>query len=161
MTDTTLAERLARCVKPLAWEGSVVDCYLRADTPHGVYEVSLEYHDEWYCDFTASTGKKTSRLSGNQDGPFVPKTVAQAHYTENALAALDMDALAQEVKAMVGAAVEADRAEFKCGECDLPSYPCEARCFVRNAIKVHGEEKTWESVKEYFPAIRAREGGKP
>jgi hypothetical protein len=140
MTDTTLAERLARCVKPLAWEGSVVDCYLRADTPHGVYEVSLEYHDEWYCDFTASTGKKTSRLSGNQDGPFVPKTVAQAHYTENALAALDMDALAQEVKAMVGAERNA----------------CASLAFQLCAETRHVTLGKWVE-----DAIRAREGGKP
>jgi hypothetical protein len=151
MTDTTLAERLARCVKPLAWEGSVVDCYLRADTPHGVYEVSLEYHDEWYCDFTASTGKKTSRLSGNQDGPFVPKTVAQAHYTENALAALDMDALAREVAAMVGAEREAIAAFI------------ESHAYCTNGGETCLEPSRFPGMDRHHAtiaaAIRAREGG--
>jgi hypothetical protein len=132
MTDTTLAERLARCVKPLKWHPTAKG-WMRAEG--------------FGCEYHAEEGGDTCR--------------AEEGHRARILAALDMDALAQEVEAMVDAAVEADRAEFKCGECDLPSYLCEARCFVRNAIKVHGEEKTWESVKEYFPAIRAREGWKP
>lgn len=68
----------------------------------------------------------------------------------------------EELDAAVEAAIEADRAEFNCEDCDLPGYICEARGFVRNSIKVHGEAKTWEALQEYFPtaAIRAREGGK-
>jgi hypothetical protein len=148
MTDTTLAERLARCVKPLEW--------------------TLDHRGDWWAHpYRIRRIEGFCIVSGWVSGtnPYdtleAAQAAAQADFAARILAALDMDALAQEVEAMVGAAVEADRAEFQCGECDLPSYLCEARCFVRNAIKVHGEEKTWESVKEYFPAIRAREGGKP
>jgi hypothetical protein len=152
MTDTTLTERLARCVR-LRWKGprgSAGEFW--AGTPLGLLYVATE----------RGWGYRNSPDAALVEGGIeAAKAAAQADYTARILAALDMDALAREVEAMVGAAVEADRAEFKCGECDLPSYLCEARCFVRNAIKVHGEEKTWESVKEYSPAIRALEGGKP
>jgi hypothetical protein len=156
MTDPTLAERLARCVKPLEWRDLGT-----GDHRHEAFSLGLHY--EIFC---AKDGWSFSERDDDEwSEPFptleAAQAAAQADYTAHILAALDMDALAQEVEAMVGEAVEADRAEFQCSECDLPSYLCEARCFVRNAIKVHGEEKTWESVKEYFPAIRAREGGKP
>jgi hypothetical protein len=146
MTDKTLAERLARCVRKLEWE----------PWPLGISQSSSAFgtYHTWGGYWRAPNAGRGHEADN-------PEAAAQADYTARSLAIWDMDALAQEVEAMVGAAVEADRAEFKCGECDLPSYLCEARCFVRNAIKVHGEEKTWESVKEYFPAIRAREGGKP
>jgi hypothetical protein len=78
MTDTTLAERLARCVKPLEWE-------LHADDDGPRYRafcpVLMCVHcadDEAICDSIDAT--RTARI----------------------LAALDIDALAREVEAMVG-----------------------------------------------------------
>jgi hypothetical protein len=68
MTDTTLAERLARCVKPLDLKEYA------EDTP------------EW--------------------GPKMFAKI-QADHVKDILAALDMDALAREVEAMVGAEREA------------------------------------------------------
>jgi hypothetical protein len=91
MTDTTLAERLARCVKPLKWHPTAKG-WMRAEG--------------FGCEYHAEEGGDTCR--------------AEEGHRARILAALDMDALAQEVEAMVDAAVEADRAEFKCGECDLP-----------------------------------------
>lgn len=92
---TTIADRLADAgveVKPLVFDGTADGFYLRADCPFGVYEIMVEYGDEWCCDFTDHFTGRSSRLSGVQDGPTVPIAAAQADYTARILTAL------QEVK---------------------------------------------------------------
>jgi hypothetical protein len=74
MTDTTLAERLARCVKPLEWHPTAKG-WMRAEG--------------FGCEYHAEEGGDTCR--------------AEEGHRARILAALDMDALAREVEAMVGA----------------------------------------------------------
>ena len=78
----------AREVKPLVWNGKPSDFYMFADTDLGMYEIGVEYGDEWFCDFTAHRAGKPVRLSNCQDGPTAPQTVAQADYTARILFAL-------------------------------------------------------------------------
>jgi hypothetical protein len=105
MTDTTLAERLARCVRKLEWldygegrgQGSVAEALGKT------YRVEISptrsgwwayWADRWYPTLKAA------------------QAAAQADYTARILAALDMDALALEVEAMVGAG-EAEQRGYK------------------------------------------------
>jgi hypothetical protein len=98
MTDTTLAERLARCVKPLR---------LNMFTDDVPPDELAEY---------------------------------QAAHVAIVLAALDMDALAKEVEAMVGEETE------RCIAALEDHFP--GRLYASNRTKA-------------IAAIRAREGGKP
>jgi hypothetical protein len=109
MTDATLAERLARCVKPLA--------------------VNLLPPGDWSGDWYAQE---------------------QAAHTARILAALDMDALAQEVEAMVGAEREA------CAQV-ADDYDGEGM----NAGAHYGLGDACQTRRDIATAIRAREGGKP
>ncbi len=94
------ADEIARVlVKGLVWEGSVQGCYLRAVTPYGIYEISVEYSDEWFCDFTSADERKIVRLSSTQDGPVVPQAAAEADYRARIAAALNLDLVAQLVEA--------------------------------------------------------------
>ena len=84
-----LAARGVR-VKALEWEGSAEGFFMRALSPFGEYQVSVEYGDEWYSDFTGNADGRSIRLSGNQDGPVVPQAAAQADYEARILAALEV-----------------------------------------------------------------------
>jgi hypothetical protein len=103
MTDKTLADRLARCVKPLV--EAAAHLLSEIDAPQGLAEI------------VEATGPLRA-----------------------ALAALDMDALAQEVEAMVGAEREA--------------------C-ARVAFRLCAETRHVTLGKSVEDAIRAREGGNP
>lgn len=89
MTPEDLAKR-GIAVKPLVWEGSILGCYLRATSPFGVYEISVEYGDEWYGDFTAKDTRRSIRLSGNQDDPVVPQAAAEADHIARVCAILEV-----------------------------------------------------------------------
>ncbi len=99
MTPETQDALLRALCKPLAWDGSAGQCYLRAITPFGVYWISVEYGDEWYCDYTDNDSGRSKRLSGNQDGPVVPQAAAEADYRAKIAAALNLDAVAELVEA--------------------------------------------------------------
>jgi hypothetical protein len=95
MTDTTLAERLVRCVKPLGW------------TKDARYPETIDTTPT-YCIVPDKGTERYRFWIGSDDWSvgFWPtleaaKAAAQADYTARILAALDMDALAQEVEAMV------------------------------------------------------------
>lgn len=75
-------------VKPLEWTGTAEGCFLQAESLIGTYEVSVEYSDEWYCDFTDARSGKSVRLAGCQDGPLVPQAMASAHHESRIFAAL-------------------------------------------------------------------------
>jgi hypothetical protein len=131
MTDTTLAERLARCVKPLEWHFDTIEA---------------------------------------------AQAAAQADYTARILAALDLDALAREVKA------ERDEARLKAYDrrhMNAPEDPhVEALCvrYGYGAV-MDATSRLWarrDSLGAFYiggciglrddaeaAAIRAREGGKP
>jgi hypothetical protein len=143
MTDPTLAERLARCVRKLEWEGTH---NFIARTPFGIFGVGRGQDfgrpDEFYCGF------------GGEDGTWEPtleaaKAAAQADYQSRILAALDIDALAQEVEAMVGAekrrCLSVVRKEMSRNDRDGDPWNTGARVACR----------------DIYLAIRAREGGKP
>jgi hypothetical protein len=102
MTDTTLAERLARCVKPLEWE-SLDDTgrFWRAPAPL-FGNIRVEAYGDPYRIAYSVPGFSDTFTEGEFDTPEAAKAAAQADYTSRILAALDMDALAQEVEAMVG-----------------------------------------------------------
>jgi hypothetical protein len=96
MTDTTLAERLVRCVKPLGW------------TKDARYPETIDTTPT-YCIVPDKGTERYRFWIGSDDWSvgFWPtleaaKAAAQADYTARILATLDMDALAQEVEAMVG-----------------------------------------------------------
>ena len=75
-------------VRPLIWEGSAKDFYLHATTQFGIYEISVEYGDEWFCDYCDHRTGRPVRLSGYKDGPVVPQSAAQADYDARIIAAL-------------------------------------------------------------------------
>jgi hypothetical protein len=88
MTDPTLAERLARCVKPIIWShdggtawswGSMVGYHI------------TEMPDEAFHMLTNGSNRRVFSTEA------AAKAAAQADYTARILAALDMDALAREV----------------------------------------------------------------
>jgi hypothetical protein len=108
MTDTTLAERLARCVKPLR---------LNMFTDDVPPDELAEY---------------------------------RAQHVATVLAALDMDALAQEVEAMVGAEREACARVADDEDEALPGWGEHRNAVVADQVK-----------RDIAAAIRAREGGKP
>jgi hypothetical protein len=96
MTDTTLAERLARCVRKSEWTKD-------ARYPETIDAVPA------YCIVPDKGTERYRFWMGSNDWsvgfwptPEAAKAAAQADYTARILAALDMDALAQEVEAMVG-----------------------------------------------------------
>jgi hypothetical protein len=121
MTDTTLAERLARCVKPLEWH-PVAKGWMRADS--------------FGCEYHAEEGGDTSR--------------AEEGHRARILAALDMDALAQEVEAIVGAEREACAVIADDEDEALPGWGEHRNAVVADQVK-----------RDIAAAIRAREGGKP
>jgi hypothetical protein len=142
MTDTTLAERLARCVKPLEWE-------LHADDDGPRYRafcpVLMCVHcadDEAICDSIDAT--RTARI----------------------LAALDLDALAQEVEAMVGAERLPRLTEAMIVAACQAHYGKNATQIDGIALTVAGQDYSFREAfkrmwKGIAAAIRAREGGKP
>ena len=76
-------------VKPLEWLGRPDDCYMFSDTDLGIYEIGVEYGDEWFCDFTSHRSGRPVRLSNCQDGPIAPQAAAQADYEARILTALE------------------------------------------------------------------------
>lgn len=88
-TPETLAERLAKCVKPLEWDDNG-----SAD----VYRVTFA-NGQGSKAFLLSRG---SKIIGWHDDPNEAQAAAQADYTARILAALDMDAIAR----LVAEAVE-------------------------------------------------------
>jgi hypothetical protein len=102
MTDETLAERLARCVKPLSWERlDDTGRFWRAPAPL-FGNIRVEAYGGPYRIAYSVPGFSHTFTEGEFDTPEVAMRAAQADYQSRILAALDMDALAQEVEAMVG-----------------------------------------------------------
>jgi hypothetical protein len=107
MTDTTLAERLARCVRKLEW-GELVKYlpdnhetggfHIEARSGFGVYRIDQFIGNP---DLLLECGSRAISIP-DRTSVETAKAAAQADYTARILAALDMDALAQEVEAMVG-----------------------------------------------------------
>jgi hypothetical protein len=99
MTDPTLAERLARCVRKLEWTALSID---RGD---GHSEPSGDYEAECFFDtyqIQAPDSRDCYTLSADHfSHPHktleAAKAAAQADYTARSLAIWDMDALAREV----------------------------------------------------------------
>jgi hypothetical protein len=118
MTDTTLAERLARCVR------------------------------EWQ-----SARKAAIAQANSGDLKDLPRFIDRLADAEKALAALDMDALAQEVEAMVGAEREAIAAWLEAHD----YYTAGAERGFSPA-RFPGMDQHHKAIAA---AIRAREGGKP
>ena len=75
-------------VKPLEWEGSAADFYLHVTTDAGLYEISVEYGDEWFCDYTDHRTGRPVRLSGCQDRPVAPQAAANKHNEARIMSAL-------------------------------------------------------------------------
>jgi hypothetical protein len=120
MTDTTLAEQLARCVRE--WQDARRHIL---SLPHG----------------------------GIPPSPEMREALDRLADAEKALAALDMDALAQEVEAMVGAEREAIAAFI------------ESHAYCTNGGDTCLEPSRFPGMDRHHAtiaaAIRAREGGKP
>lgn len=144
-TPETLEDRLARCLKPLAWHNFDVWTWW-AESPSGTYHVE-ERNGYWQVELRVG-GLVHHVFSTDDTTPEdmdAAQAAAQADYTARILAALDLDALAREVEAMVGAEREAC-AEFAARKI--------AALFV-NGNAIPGPEL------EHIPClIRAREGGK-
>jgi hypothetical protein len=91
MTDPTLAERLARCLKPLEWRLSKQNDQHWWITREGRYTI-----------FPRALAQCSGYvLKGFGTFPTIEaaQAAAQADYTARSLAALDLDALAREVEA--------------------------------------------------------------
>jgi hypothetical protein len=99
MTDPTLAERLARCVKPLE---AYRDAPTRFPTPVGFYRIGWRGCSQCDVDYGVVTrnDERVFEKHGAEEAELI--AAAQADYTARILAALDMDALAREVEAMMG-----------------------------------------------------------
>jgi hypothetical protein len=169
MTDETLAERLARCVKPLSWERlDDTGRFWRAPAPL-FGNIRVEAYGGPYRIAYSVPGFSHTFTEGEFDTPEVAMRAAQADYQSRILAALDMDALAQEVEAMVGAEREACAGLLNEA----------ARCLRDDASKADdaGHDTSADMDRECArvldgmavsirhrgsaAAIRAREGGKP
>lgn len=106
-TPETLADRLARCVKPLAWHNFDVWTWW-AESPSGTYHVE-ERNGYWQVELRVG-GLVHHVFSTDDTTPEdmdAAQAAAQADYTARILAALDLDALAREVEAIVGDGVRA------------------------------------------------------
>lgn len=175
-TPETLAERLARCVRELEWEFTL--------TTYGHKVAPGNFEERPSCEFWEAKTilmrgpYRISRLVDDRIGRLGPEpyrldtargelksptleaaqAAAQADYTARILAALDLDALAREVEAMVGAETERCARLVDCG-CDP----------AKKAIAANGGNSgdRWRACQEAncgaqdAAAIRAREGGKP
>jgi hypothetical protein len=114
MTDTTLAERLARCVKPLRWQdfegmGAKAQAWLQANYliqkwSDGRYEISASYPG--YSTLIGGTDRFYPTIEA-------AKIAVENHETARILAALDLGALAREVEAMLGVERETALEAFK------------------------------------------------
>jgi hypothetical protein len=138
MTDTTLAERLARCVKPLE---AYRDAPTRFPTPVGFYRIGWRGCSQCDVDYGVVTrnDERVFEKHGAEEAELI--AAAQADYTARILAALDVDALAQEVEAMV-----LRFADIWDTHRDPDSD------YMRGKV---------DAAVEIATAIRAREGGKP
>lgn len=101
MTTETLAERLAKCVKPLKWTPRSDGRQWYGNSPRGLY-----------LSYTAVMGQETGEWSCYLRDFWRPfptleaaKAAAQADYQSRILAALDMDAIAR----LIAEAVEKER----------------------------------------------------
>ena len=157
-TPETLEDRLARCLKPLAWHNFDVWTWW-AESPSGTYHVE-ERNGYWQVELRVG-GLVHHVFSTDDTTPEdmdAAQAAAQADYTARILAALDLDALAREVEAMVGAETERCARLVDCG-CDP----------AKKAIAANGGNSgdRWRACQEAncgaqdAAAIRAREGGKP
>jgi hypothetical protein len=147
MTDTTLAERLARCVRKSEWTKD-------ARYPETIDAVPA------YCIVPDKGTERYRFWMGSNDWsvgfwptPEAAKAASQADYTARILAALDMDALAQEVEAMVGEEREAIAAWLEAHD----YYTAGAERGFSPA-RFPGMDQHHKAIAA---AIRAREGGKP
>lgn len=91
---------LTGLVKPLVWEGRERDCYMMAICPFGVYEICVDYGDEWYCDFSGHADARSRRICQYKDSPADPQAAAQSDYAARALASIDADKIAALVDAV-------------------------------------------------------------
>jgi hypothetical protein len=142
MTDPTLAERLARCVRKLEWTALSIDRGDGHSEPSGDYEAEC-FFDTYQIQAPDSRGCYTlsaDHFSHPHDTLEAAQAAAQADCTARSLAIWDLDALAREVEAMVRAETERCIAAFE------DHFP--GRLYASNRTKA-------------IAAIRAREGGKP
>jgi hypothetical protein len=138
MTDPTLAERVARCVKPLEWEPWALGL-------SGAASIFGTYHT--WAGHWRGPKMQAGQFAAN------PEAAAQADYQSRILAALDLDALAREVEAMVGAEREAIAAWLEAHD----YYTAGAERGFSPA-RFPGMDQHHKAIAA---AIRAREGGKP
>jgi hypothetical protein len=151
MTDPTLAERLARCVRELEWKRNPETGGWFGNGVHG---------ERWQTTFSPALERRPFGCYFDVDGPEphlghfpsleAAKAAAQADYTARTLAALDMDALAREVEAMVGAEREACARVADDEDEALPGWGEARNAIVSDQVK-----------RDVAAAIRNREGGKP
>jgi hypothetical protein len=152
MTDTTLAERLARCVR-LRWEERARDLWTVSDDLGLHYAITnhISMDHPFKLEGRGGLFFKTSY----HDTLEAAKAAAQADYTARILAALDMDALAREVEAMVRAEREACARQHHTTTiwCSIPDVTPEQMAIWHQGVS--------DAIAAIAAAIRAREGGKP
>ena len=108
-TPETLEDRLARCLKPLAWHNFDVWTWW-AESPSGTYHVE-ERNGYWQVELRVG-GLVHHVFSTDDTTPEdmdAAQAAAQADYTARILAALDLDAIAR----LVAEAVEKERDEAR------------------------------------------------
>jgi hypothetical protein len=150
MTDKTLAERLARCVR-LRWEERARDLWTVSDDLGLHYAITnyISMDHPFKLEGRGGLFFKTSY----HDTLEAAKAAAQADCTARSLAIWDMDALAQEVEAMVGAEREAIAAWLEAHD----YYTAGAERGFSPA-RFPGMDQHHKAIAA---AIRKREGGKP